>query len=545
MGRKWDRFKAGFGSLSSRRDTWVQMIDDLRGELTRMGDMLDSINADTAQPLIFRRTSALQQFEVAKTMYSTADTDTKRKAAITKLEGIEQDAFTLLKDIKAALRLDPSGLMGQVGGKEMLDELVGEIKWDKNRTTDKDFAKSALKARYGLTSLAVPTGKQERKSLKALYTILGTLPDDHVRTNDSLKVLKHKLRPETDREANFAGVYRATEQEIELIERDVEDSGTHAPDCEECTDPRYKPTGSIEGFVGTTTHEVGHAVDDKHNIMDSQSGADKVTYGGWVAEDSRSVAKALGTRDGFLAAFNNLPEDFLLRFLSGVLVGQTLDMRKRMWTESADSVSVLPSKQSLMDNAEIVKQDLVRQGHDTDDDWPELSGRKELYSGAKIALISTLSAIVDQNAKKSARVVGGRVLELILVFKKAKSAAIDQALDEFGRYTSEVPDWVAMEGHDATKLCAWIYEEGFKGSKGLWGKGKAGADKTKVGNRCYTVTNNGDFYSYHYPNRQQGVSNYQFNAPPEWFAELYMYYFNGKLPDSHPAVDAFLSGLRA
>ena len=60
---------------------------------------------------------------------------------------------------------------------------------------------------------------------------------------------------------------------------------------------------------------------------------------------------------------------------------------------------------------------------------------------------------------------------------------------------------------------------------------------------AYTVGNNERFYSYASTARAKGVSAYQFNAPAEWFAELYMFHYCQKLPDHHPSVKAVIHKL--
>ena len=45
------------------------------------------------------------------------------------------------------------------------------------------------------------------------------------------------------------------------------------------------------------------------------------------------------------------------------------------------------------------------------------------------------------------------------------------------------------------------------------------------------------WWSYDLAARKIAVSEYQFRAPPEWFAESYAAYYQKRLPSSHPLYD--------
>jgi hypothetical protein len=62
-----------------------------------------------------------------------------------------------------------------------------------------------------------------------------------------------------------------------------------------------------------------------------------------------------------------------------------------------------------------------------------------------------------------------------------------------------------------------------------------------VGTRAYHEGYGGDWFSYLVASRDKGVSNYQWRAPPEWFAELYAYYHMTK-KDVPASVKGFIMG---
>ena len=61
--------------------------------------------------------------------------------------------------------------------------------------------------------------------------------------------------------------------------------------------------------------------------------------------------------------------------------------------------------------------------------------------------------------------------------------------------------------------------------------------KRAIDKRVYHEAYGGDWVSYEYAARSQGIHGYQFRAPGEWFAELYAAFYSDKLKDKHPAVE--------
>ena len=97
-------------------------------------------------------------------------------------------------------------------------------------------------------------------------------------------------------------------------------------------------------------------------------------------------------------------------------------------------------------------------------------------------------------------------------------------------------DWDAAR----KKVDAWC--QSVRVSNALWNQ--AGLSKQHaINGRVYHEAYDGDWVSYLFSARAQGITGYQFRAPGEWFAELYAAYFSKKLKKSHPAT-AWLKTLK-
>lgn len=92
-------------------------------------------------------------------------------------------------------------------------------------------------------------------------------------------------------------------------------------------------------------------------------------------------------------------------------------------------------------------------------------------------------------------------------------------------------DKKALLKHDVVKWCETVRIKGEH--TGLWDQGSSGAKTAAIKGRVYQESYKGKWTSYLQGARAKGVSQYQFRAPGEWFAELYALYYLKKLPASH------------
>ena len=98
-------------------------------------------------------------------------------------------------------------------------------------------------------------------------------------------------------------------------------------------------------------------------------------------------------------------------------------------------------------------------------------------------------------------------------------------------------DWEAAR----TKVEAWTQAIRVT-SKPWWNAGSA--KDTQIGGRCYLESYEGDWASYEFEARSQGITGYQFRSSVEWFAELYAAFHTQRLNPKHPAT-AWLRKLKS
>ena len=98
---------------------------------------------------------------------------------------------------------------------------------------------------------------------------------------------------------------------------------------------------------------------------------------------------------------------------------------------------------------------------------------------------------------------------------------------------NKTPDWKALDKHDATAWCKTVRDS--------MGRGlifKAEAKYQLPDKRVYQQGYPGQWYSYDSAAQSIALTNYQFRAPGEWFAESYAAFYIRPaprlLPQSHP-----------
>ena len=93
-------------------------------------------------------------------------------------------------------------------------------------------------------------------------------------------------------------------------------------------------------------------------------------------------------------------------------------------------------------------------------------------------------------------------------------------------------DWKKLAKHAAADCCESIRLKG--DSDGLWDSGDSGASKHAIGGSVFQESYANQWVSYALSARAAKISNYQFRADGEWYAEAYAAFFVGKLKPSHP-----------
>jgi len=94
------------------------------------------------------------------------------------------------------------------------------------------------------------------------------------------------------------------------------------------------------------------------------------------------------------------------------------------------------------------------------------------------------------------------------------------------------PDWKKLARHAAVDHAENIRLKGE--SKGLWDGGDSAANKYAIGGSVFQESYGGKWVSYALSARAAKVTDYQFRADGEWYAEAYAAFFLGKLKSGHP-----------
>lgn len=97
---------------------------------------------------------------------------------------------------------------------------------------------------------------------------------------------------------------------------------------------------------------------------------------------------------------------------------------------------------------------------------------------------------------------------------------------------AKAPNWKALAQHAAVEVAENIRLK--SSDKGLWDRGDSAAKKYAIGSSVYQECYEGQWVSYALSARASKVTDYQFRADGEWYAEAYAAFFVGKLPASHP-----------
>lgn len=119
---------------------------------------------------------------------------------------------------------------------------------------------------------------------------------------------------------------------------------------------------------------------------------------------------------------------------------------------------------------------------------------------------------------------------LVAVLKKKKPQ--DDAAVKGATPADAKPDWKKLAKHAAVDHAENIRMK--NDSAGLWDRGDAAAAKYAIGGSVVQESYGGHWVSYALSARTAKITDYQFRAEGEWYAEAYAAFFLGKLKPSHP-----------
>ncbi len=160
-------------------------------------------------------------------------------------------------------------------------------------------------------------------------------------------------------------------------------------------------------------------------------------------------------------------------------------------------------------------------GHAVDDKYRVMNrnGSSKKYGGWK-----AYGGDVSEIAKKAAD-----------HFKFNESYVASYLSKPGGNYPKPEPDnGVDADTWEQRRLEVEAWCDSIRFNKTIW----YSASETKrlqIGGRVFQEAYGGDWVSYDFSARSQGVRGYQFRAPGEWFADIYAAFHSGKMNPKHPA----------
>jgi hypothetical protein len=463
----------------------------------------------------------------------------------------------ILKIVQQRLKQDPNTLKavaGQKDGRKFLDELMTTLGSSASTDEEKAFVMDALEARYQLTikrtvscTCGATSGEDKKgekcqictdevcspkwttKALPKMYAVLGMVPESHVADNPSLtKLTRHR---------EFDASWYSSGQKAVVINEFR--SGGFIGGLLDVGEAVFggglknkKTPQIVNQFSWTTLHEIGHAVDDKVGFMDKRQRMKP--YGAWSSFDPNDRLEIMGNQLGFYAAFPRYArlflETYLLAVMDGVKDPSTDSNLSMQWRLAVGKASRVPQKNAVLADAGIQQAVGISQALDQLDPRPRKFDELDQATQGQVNAAKNAIQLVGD------KILAGEILDKIVYEGGRPDKAVDDYIASVGaiKDRTATPDWKALEKHAAVN---WCKNTCLKGEdSGLWDDGESGAKKYAVGNRVYQQSYSNSWWSYDVGARSKRLTNYQFRAPGEWFAESYAAYFMGKLAKDHPVA---------
>ncbi|MCB9745176.1 MAG: hypothetical protein H6740_21485 [Alphaproteobacteria bacterium] len=527
---KWARFRAAFGSQSDRYARWSALAEQTLKKLGEARAVLGQLDAHAAAQHDVAIQAFMERLRDAQQRYD--DEPDERSAAIAELSLVDEGAHALLKTLRQALKQDLDALVAAPGGVKVLDQMVEDTKVllpdleGGLHSARSAFLRDAMKARFGLSTLEQQRGPGGRDNLRSAYLTMAKVPLTHTLHNDRLDGLKLKPTATKWKERKYGGVYMPSENEIDVIIAQVLPNASR--DCDDEVPQEHRAEGGLSGFQGTVLHEVGHAYDAKAKVM-SLSADTRTALGGWRKETSRSVATLLVRETGLATSCPEFPESFLIDYLEQAVRVRSPNLSSE-WEERRGRAEQPVTADMLRRHSKVVEAVAVRAEEDSHPSWPDGVCPRDvsmrLNNGAALGF-------VDPKPTGELRNVASKLVQELIQEVLAGAdvdATIQALLQKHAEYAGPMPSLDGVKEHRAYKV-ARALQSHYKGT--YYQTGRSGAERTQVGDITFTVDSK-QLYSYEMSARDAGVSKYQFRAPAEFFAELYMFFFAGKLPLQHP-----------
>ncbi len=265
-----DKFSKGKGGKGGKAET-VPMPRD-KAFAAKLKTLIDAI-----------ATLGKSGFDTKQMTADAADLGRQAKKAESGSDEKKRDATIKALSTRADEEIEHAGALSKC-----LKEVMGDKKGNPNGAQKSAIYKKALKDHYGI-DIEVEAGFKNTHFDK-MFDMFGTVPKADAK-QDKLKKLKYMTTDGVDKDGKpipFSGGQYG-DNEI-----DMGDFG-NAKGNEDDDSSAYKLDGKKQkanSFNVTALHEIGHAVDAKHNIM-SASTRSKPGCGGWVQESYDKVTTAL------------------------------------------------------------------------------------------------------------------------------------------------------------------------------------------------------------------------------------------------------------
>ena len=419
----------------------------------------------------------------------------------------------------------------------------------KDAGSGKDFFKEVIKERFGLEKFE---GDLSSDCLPRLYELFSKVPDSHARQAKLKTVKRNKaIFKGTKMQDSFYSGPDDDKDGGEIVLNGVRVSGPGSWAFDLVKETVFVRQGNLNAlpkgekpptaFDWTTLHEIGHAVDENMTFM--KRNQKKPAFGGWKDETPESIASEAAAQKNFFGTFKDrtvYPANFLKRYLVNILTNQkgfvdiAQDIAKLQLTEVK-----LKSDPAFTDyEKEVQKLETEYQKKAS-----QLSGEKDEVKKEKDTKkldrekTKAMKKAADDAAKKTK--LAGKASELVrkvldlLVEGHTKDDAVKTVWSTFDLEIPKdtTPDWKALEKHDAAAWCKIVRDS--MGS-GMIFKGEA---KYRLPDkRVYQQAYPGQWYSYDSAAQSLGLTNYQFRAPGEWFAECYAAFYVRTAPRMLPAT---------
>jgi hypothetical protein len=265
---KDDKFKATFGyitdhALTARKDEVRQKVAaDLAIALANVpastSDATKKVHQDKIDGLKAEVQEGVLGGQEKKAAYKTCESVDKRAAKIQKAIDAIEVSERLMPKLKG---LEPN----------KLDEMVKKVGDKAKSAKEQGFMIAAIRARYDIDEMS---GELTSSALPRFYKVLGMVPEEHARLNDSLK----KIHREKE-----SGSSTAADGQMTINAGLANKDNT----TEKFNDSEGKKL-KLNDFDQTTLHEIGHTVDEAYDFMASKR--EDIAFGGWKESSFEEVS---------------------------------------------------------------------------------------------------------------------------------------------------------------------------------------------------------------------------------------------------------------